>query len=181
MYRGYLAERPYASTGALNSWNYQFSRLYEPSIDDTRYYSQSLLSNAEAYSDTAIVVIGRVSGESNDQPKVQYKGAFDRTAHDNGTDDKDTTRTYLEISTEEEALLEYVGAHYDKVVVLINALNTLSLALWRRLKIGCLPDRRRHGLDGRHGNPEGAVWRSLSFRPRGRHLCLCFGKQRVLR
>ena len=134
MYRSYLAERPYASTGALNSWNYQFSRLYEPSIDDTRYYSQSLLSNAEAYSDTAIVVIGRVSGESNDQPKVQYKGAFDRTAHDNGTDDKDTTRTYLEISTEEEALLEYVGAHYDKVVVLINALNTFELGFMETIE-----------------------------------------------
>ena len=127
IYRNYLGERPYLSTGALNSWSYQFSRLYEPSIDDTNYYSQSLLSNAEAYSDTAIVVIGRVSGESNDQPKVQYKGAFDRTAHDNGTDNKDTTRTYLEISTEEEALLEYVGSHYENVVVLINALNTFEL------------------------------------------------------
>ena len=127
MYTNYLGERPYASTGTLNSWSYQFSRLYEPSVDDTKYYSNSLLQNAEAYSDTAIVVIGRVSGESNDLPKVQYKGEFDAAAHANGTDNKDTTRTYLEISTEEEALLKYVGAHYDKVVVIINAVNTMEL------------------------------------------------------
>ena len=127
MYTKYLGERPFADAGALNSWSYQFSRLYEPSIDDTSYYSESLLQNAEAYSDTAVVVIGRVSGESNDLPKVQYKGAFDAAAHANGTDEKDTTRTYLEISTEEEALLEYVGSHYDKVVVLINTINTFEL------------------------------------------------------
>ncbi len=60
-------------SGSLHSFNYEFSRLYEPAIDNTNYYSSSLLSTAKNYSDTAIVVIGRVSGESNDSPKVQYK------------------------------------------------------------------------------------------------------------
>ena len=127
MYTNYLGERPFAANGALNTWSYQFSRLYEPSIDDSSYYTDSLLQNAEAYSDTALVVIGRVSGESNDLPKVQYKGAFDATAHANGTDNQDATRTYLEISTEEEELLKYVGAHYDKVIVIINSINTMEL------------------------------------------------------
>ncbi len=133
MYTRYLDNRPEA-TDALNSWNYEFSRLYEPSIGDRSYYTADLLEDALDYSDTAIVVIGRVSGESNDQPKVQYKDAFSRTAHNNDTDNKDTSRTYLEISTEEEALLEYVGANYENVVVIINALNTFELGFMETIE-----------------------------------------------
>lgn len=109
-------------SGSLHSFNYEFSRLYEPEMED---YSQSLLDNAEGFSETAIVVIGRVSGESNDSPKVQYKNCSGTGMPDEQYIDK--TRTYLEISTEEEALLEYVGANYDNVVVLINSTNVMEL------------------------------------------------------
>lgn len=108
--------------GALANYNYNFSRLYEPSISDTDYYSSQLLNNAKSYSDTAFVVIGRVSGESNDSPKVQYK-----ITKKNGAAQTDTERTYLEISTEEEALLKYVGENYENVVVLINSTNVMEL------------------------------------------------------
>ena len=111
-----------SNQGALYSYNYEFSRLYEPSISDRRYYTESILENAMDYSDTAIVVIGRVSGESNDSPKVQYK----RTER-GGSVVTDNTRTYLEISTEEEALLEYVGEMYNNVIVLINSTNVMEL------------------------------------------------------
>ncbi len=121
MYRNYLGERPNLSNGTLNTYDYQFHRLYEPDINDTAYYSDSLLENAKAYSDTAIVVIGRMCGESNDAPKVQYKG------NSSGSSVSDPDRTYLEISTEEEALLEYVGANYENVVVVINSTNTMEL------------------------------------------------------
>ncbi len=121
MYENYLGERPYLSNGTLNTYDYQFHRLYEPDINDSSYYSDSLLENAKAYSDTAIVVIGRMCGESSDAPKVQYKG----TSYSSTPDDPD--RTYLEISTEEEDLLEYVGANYDNVVVVINSTNTMEL------------------------------------------------------
>lgn len=109
-------------SGSLHSFNYEFSRLYEPEMED---YSQSLLDNAEGFSETAIVVIGRVSGESNDSPKVQYKNCSGTGMPDEQYIDK--TRTYLEISTEEEALLEYVGENYDNVVVLINSTNVMEL------------------------------------------------------
>ncbi len=108
--------------GALANYNYNFSRLYEPSISDTDYYTSQLLENAKSYSDTAFVVIGRVSGESNDSPKVQYK-----VTKKNGSAQTDTERTYLEISTEEEALLKYVGENYENVVVLINSTNVMEL------------------------------------------------------
>ena len=109
-------------SGSLHSFNYEFSRLYEPEMED---YSQSLLDNAEGFSETAIVVIGRVSGESNDSPKVQYKNCSGTGMPDEQYIDE--TRTYLEISTEEEALLKYVGENYDNVVVLINSTNVMEL------------------------------------------------------
>lgn len=127
MYTGYLSSRPYYSSGSLATHEYQFSRLYEPSIDDSTYYTDSLLENAKEYSDTALVVIGRVGGESNDMPKAQYKGEYDASAYASGTDERDESRTYMEISTEEEALLEYVGANFDNVVVIINSANVMEL------------------------------------------------------
>lgn len=115
--------------GSLHSFNYEFSRLYEPDIADSNYYTESLLNDAKAFSDTAFVVIGRVSGESNDSPKVQYKkgAGSDRKTGMPSASETDATRTYLEISTEEESLLRYVGANYDNVVVLINSTNVMEL------------------------------------------------------
>lgn len=139
MYEKFAAHRAYsenggapgdgaANAGTLKSFNYEFSRLYEPSISDTEFYPQNLLDNAIQFSDTAIVAIGRVSGESNDSPKVQYKvtgGTKRGTSGEKVVTDE--TRTYLEISTEEEELLTYVGANYAKVIVLINTTNVMEL------------------------------------------------------
>lgn len=126
MYQSYKNERPLYN-GALNSYSYQFSRLYEPKISDEKYYSSALLNEAKNFSNTALVVLGRITGESNDCPKVQYKGDYDATKHENGTEEVDKTRTYLEISTEEEELLKYVGANYDHVVVIVNSTNAMEL------------------------------------------------------
>ena len=110
-----LEEGNSQTAGTLHSFNYEFSVLYEPDIG--KDYSEALKTDALTYSDTALVVLGRITGESNDCPKVQYKYK--------GTTDRD--RTYLEISTEEEALLTYVGANYKNVIVLVNSTNAMEL------------------------------------------------------
>ncbi len=117
-------------TGTLHSYNYEFSRLYEPKMSE---YSDDLLAHANDYSDTAFVVIGRVSGESNDSPDVQYKKTTKSTSSSN-IDTTDTERTYLEISTEEEALLEYVGENFENVVVIINSTNVMELGFLEDIK-----------------------------------------------
>lgn len=122
MYRGFHGERAYRSAGALNSHDTEFCRLYEPSVRDRTCYSEDLLTAAEKCSDTAIVVIGRVSGESIDCPSAQYK-----VSGRDGEVDVDVTRGYLELSREEEDLLRYVSATYERVVVLINSTNTMEL------------------------------------------------------
>lgn len=120
MYRSFQNGREY--TGTLYSYPEQSGRLYEPDIHNTAYYTPELLANAKSFSDTAIVVIGRLAGESNDATRQQYK----RTEKD-GEIQVDKTRTMLELSAEEEALLEYVGANYKNVIVLINSTNLMEL------------------------------------------------------
>ena len=96
--------------------------LYEPSIDDERYYSADLLASAQEFSDTAIVVVGRYSGESNDSPLSQYK-----VTEKDGAVQRDESRTTLDLSAEEEALLAYVGENYENVVVVLNTANQMAL------------------------------------------------------
>ena len=122
MYQGFYGERAYKNAGALSSHAAEYCRLYEPSIYDKDCYSDKLLADAQEYSDTAIVVIGRVSGESIDCPTTQYK-----VNARSGEVKVDVTRTYLELSSEEEALLRYVGSHYEHVCVVVNSTNTMEL------------------------------------------------------
>ena len=120
MYKDFQPGREYVKT--LKSRPEQSGRLYEPDISNTTYYTQSMLDNAKNFSDTAIVVIGRLAGESNDATKQQYK----RTEK-GGDIVVDDTRTMLELTTEEENLLTYVGANYAHVLVLINSTNVMEL------------------------------------------------------
>ena len=120
MYKDFQDGREYTRT--LSAWPEQSGRLYEPDINNRTYYTQSMLDNAKSFSDTAVVVIGRLAGESNDATKQQYK----RTEK-GGDIVVDDTRTMLELTTEEENLLNYVGANYAHVVVLINSTNVMEL------------------------------------------------------
>lgn len=113
-YTSYYNERPGIVAGTLNTSVEDFYKLVEPSIDE---YPQSVKSTAESYSDTAFVVISRIAGEAKDPPRVQYK-------HNKPTDE---SRTYLEISQEEEGLLKYVGETFENVIVIINSTNTMEL------------------------------------------------------
>lgn len=122
MYRDFHGERAYKSAGALGSRSTEFCRLYEPSVYDKNCYTDDLLSNAEEYSDTAIVVVGRTAGESIDCPGKQYK-----ICARGGDVTMDATRGYLELSSEEIALLRYVGSHYERTIVVVNSTNTMEL------------------------------------------------------
>ncbi len=96
-----------------------FMNLTEPPMS---YYSDSILNNALDYSDTALVVISRMTGESGNpltykdyQPKVG-SGVY-----------SDYTKHYLELSTEEIDLLTYVGANFENTIVIINSANVMEL------------------------------------------------------
>ena len=120
MYEDFQGGREYTRT--LGSWPEQSCRMYEPSVSNTAYYSAQLLADAKAFSNTAIVVFGRISGESNDATQQQYK----RLEKD-GEIVVDESRTYLDLSTEEVELLTYVGANYENVIVILNTTNVMAL------------------------------------------------------
>ena len=120
MYENFQGGREYTRT--LGSWPEQSCRMYEPSVSNTAYYTDQLLADAKAFSDTAIVVFGRISGESNDATQQQYK----RLEKD-GEIVVDESRTYLDLSTEEVELLTYVGANYENVIVILNTTNVMAL------------------------------------------------------
>ncbi|MCD8398310.1 MAG: glycoside hydrolase family 3 C-terminal domain-containing protein [Lachnospiraceae bacterium] len=120
MYQNFASSREY--TNSLNASPEECCRLYEPSIDNADYYSEELLSEAKDWSDTALVVIGRFSGESNDIPTAQYK-----VTDQSGSVTVDDSRSYLNLSTEEIRLLEYVGANYENVIVLLNTGNVMTV------------------------------------------------------
>lgn len=122
MYEDFQKNREGWASGTLNVNSQEFYRLYEPSITDTAYYTESMLVEAEAFSKIAIVALGRVAGESNDCASVQYK-----RVKKGGPIQTDKSRSYLDISTEEQALLEYVGKRYEKVIVVINSTNVMNL------------------------------------------------------
>ena len=93
----------------LSSKPEESSVLYEPSIADRTCYTDELLQNAQDFSDTAIVVLQRYAGESNDMPLVQYK-----VSEKNGSVETDASRTSLDLSTEEEASPRLCGCHVQE-------------------------------------------------------------------
>ena len=98
---------------ALNDGE-KFFLLKEPSPS---VYTNEVIAKAKEFSSTAIVVLGRQGGEGQDLPKWQWKYP--------STDVKDmvTDRTYLDISSEEEGMLDVVTANFEKVIVIVNSCN----------------------------------------------------------
>lgn len=85
--------------------------IYNKQDFELREFDKSIYASAEgSYSqfDTAVYMIGRAGGEAFDLPvdMAQWKG--------------DAGRHYLEMTSEEEALLSYICGKFDKVAVIIN-------------------------------------------------------------
>lgn len=124
MYQDFHGVRPYQTLHALNSESY---RLYEPSLKDKDYYSDQLLDDAKKYSDTAFFVVGRLVGESSDSPRKQYKVMKKADKEEDIKVVEDDSRSYLDLSTEEEELLTYLGQNYKHVVVIVNSGTSMLL------------------------------------------------------
>lgn len=142
MYRNYRETR---NTPGMGNVTFTEWTLPEPTIE---YYTEELMEEAENFSDVAVLVIGRSGGEGQDVPmdmNAVIHGTYDiRDQVANGNenygyygasyynnseayDDFDPGESYLELSNTEEAMIEKVCSEFDKVVVVINANNTMEL------------------------------------------------------
>lgn len=138
LYRDYAAERPAADMFGQNL------TLPEPVADA---YTDAVMEEAKAFSDTAIVVIARGGGENYDLPadmKAVIDGAYNVSGEvsiapetypytkvtytNNGDyDDFDAGESYLELSNTEEAMLQKVCDAFDRVIVVVNSCNSMEL------------------------------------------------------
>ncbi|WP_322290284.1 glycoside hydrolase family 3 protein [Paratractidigestivibacter sp.] len=117
-YTSYATERGKISVTAAD-WT-----LSEPPAAN---YSQELIDIAKAYSDTAIVVIGRVGGEGLDLPTDMK--ADDVIYNNNSAeyDDFEAGQHYLELNRTEHDMLDLVCANFENVVVVYNGANAFEM------------------------------------------------------
>ena len=92
---------------------------FTPAEVPAAQYTDTLLQNAKAFSDVAIVTISRVGGEGGDLPQDMYAAGYSKT---------DDGRHYLELTQDEEDLLALIKAQgFGKVIVLVNSSNAMGL------------------------------------------------------
>ena len=139
-YTDYKADRP--SVGMVEQdWT-----LPEPNVN---LYTDEMMENAKAFSDTAMVVITRVGGEGADLPTdmasvvdgswirrvAQAYGSERGTAYYNGTyddslnegNDWDKGDHFLQLSNREEDLLDLVTSNFDNVILVYNGANAFQM------------------------------------------------------
>ena len=92
---------------------------FTPAEVPAAQYTDTLLQNAKAFSDVAIVTISRVGGEGGDLPQDMYAAGYSKT---------DDGKHYLELTQDEEDLLALIKAQgFSKVIVLVNSSNAMEL------------------------------------------------------
>lgn len=122
--------------------------------DEITEFPGQVDSSTELYNDVAFIVLSREGGEGSDASRVT-----DQTVDENDdhkalyTDEEGNTyKHYLMLTDEEEALVEYVTARFDKVVVITNTSNAMELEdLEKNEKISAILHIGRPGVGGLAG------------------------------
>ena len=131
MYRNYREERPSISINEGQDWT-----LPEVPVKE---YSDEVLENAKAFSDTAVIVLARTGGEGADLPHDM--GAVMDGTYNQGTkytnarytnnsedySDFGEGQSYLELSKTEADLVDLVCEEFENVIIVYNGANTLEL------------------------------------------------------
>lgn len=128
-YVNFLADRPPVEMGGQD-WT-----IPEPTIKE--YDDAGIFENAKQFSDTALIVIARTGGENADLPtSISEEDTFEFTGGWSGysgvryssyADDVDPSKSYLELSNREQAMVERVCKEFDNVVVVVNSANAMEL------------------------------------------------------
>lgn len=115
-----LAEKYNAMSYRREGWDY-----YKLPEGDESFYTSELMENAKAFSDTALIVLGRKGGETSDLPRYQQ----------NLSGKRDPTRMYSQTSALEDLMIEKVTANFDKVIVVFNTTNVVEAGFLENEKI----------------------------------------------
>ena len=128
-YVDYKPDRP-----VVGMWNQDWT-LPEPNVSA---YSDELIANAKAFSDTAMIVISRPGGEGADLPE-DMNAIIDGTYQDGTTykacmyddtlnegNDWDAGDHYLQLDNREEEMIDLVCKNFDNVIVVYNGMNAFE-------------------------------------------------------
>ena len=129
-YTAYRADRPSIAMGTQD-WT-----LPEPPAST---YTDEMMANAKAFSDTALVVISRSGGEGADLPTdmaavidgswqdgtTSYAGSYTNNSTEYA--DFEQGQHYLELSKTERDMLDLVCSNFENVIVVYNGANTMEL------------------------------------------------------
>ncbi len=129
-YTDYKPDRP-----EVGMWAQDWT-LPEPNVS---LYTDSLISNAKSYSDTAMIVISRSGGEGADLPNdmvgmingtyqdgtTYTAGVYDDTL--NAGNDWDAGDHYLQLTNREEEMIDLVCQNFDKVILVYNGANAFEM------------------------------------------------------
>ena len=94
-------------------------------------YTQDMIDNAKAFSDTAMIVIGRVGGEGFDLPTDMNADTV--TYNDNSSEyaDFEEGQHYLELDRTERDMIDLVTANFENVALVYNGANAFELSFIR--------------------------------------------------
>ena len=116
-YLAYAQNRAAVSITAQN-WN-----LPEPPVST---YTQEMMDNAKAYSDTAVIVISRMAGEGhNDIPQDMSQAIYDNNS--DAYNDFEPGQHYLSLSKSEADMVKLVCDNFDKVILVYNGAYAFEL------------------------------------------------------
>lgn len=125
-YTDYRTDRPNISFSGVDF------TVPEPSFDE--YEKADIFNKAKEFSDTAVVVIGRSSGEGSDLAmSLSEENNFildergEPIVFSSQEDDLDASKSYLELSNREIAMLDEVTKDFDDVVVIVNSAQPMEL------------------------------------------------------
>lgn len=114
-YTSYRADRPVVG---------MFSQDWTLPEPEAAQYTDEMMNNAKAFSDTAMVVITRVGGEGADLPTDVSQVTYDAGHSYN---DFESGNHYLQLSKTEKDMIDLVCKNFDKVVVVYNGANAMEL------------------------------------------------------
>lgn len=118
----------------------QNGKIIQP---DKSFYTEEMIRDAKQFSDTAIVVLSRNSGENvGEVPNFQ---------RDYLTGEVDNSRSYLQIAKKEEEMLEIVKSNFSKVIVILNTTNNMQCDFLRDENIQAALYCGPTGLNGAEG------------------------------
>ncbi|MBP5749194.1 MAG: glycoside hydrolase family 3 C-terminal domain-containing protein, partial [Firmicutes bacterium] len=124
----------YSSNGTIGNEKLNFTKKQEQSLD--------------LYHDAALIVLSRTGGEGSDPARItneiednldgdgnEYDWRHEALGHkgswDNGfviEDEENDYKHYLQLTDSEEAMIAYVKAHFDRIIVIVNTSNAMEMA-----------------------------------------------------